>query len=431
VEATQDADILGARAVAVSTGLIARWLSGVVWLLIALAYLAFFFIDLRLDVEQIQQPCRGADCNYLAVSEAELAVLNGWGLSPRAFALTMTGMSLMGAAVSWSLGGLILWRQGASSIGWAISLALIIIPVTMIADVDNLAANVPALRLPSASLSLVGTAVLWLFLYLFPNGRFYPRLAFVPLIASWLTFAFASQWFGSGLAAQSRSAAQAMGALVAGLVFLAIAFQILRYRNVSTPLERQQTKWVVTSLFSLAVAFTAWFLAFGGVVDVPPGQPRLLTTMGGWLFCMAALNGLPVAMAIAIMRFRLWDIDLVIRRTLTYSVLSALLAGTYLGSVLVLQGAFRVVTGEGQSALVTVLSTLAIAALFGPLRRRVQGLIDRRFFRRKYDAARTLAVFAAGARDETDLDRLSSQLVAVVDDAMQPAEVGLWLRSDQ
>jgi hypothetical protein len=145
---------------------------------------------------------------------------------------------------------------------------------------------------------------------------------------------------------------------------------------------------------------------------------------GLWLTAL-----LPVALAVAITRYRLFDIDVIIRRTLIYSALSAILALAYLGSVLVLESVFRALTGQGQNSLVVVLSTLAIAALFGPVRGRVQRAIDRRFFRQKYDAARTLAGFAASARDETDLEQLSEHLVAVVDKTMQPQSVGLWLRA--
>ncbi|MEP7359816.1 MAG: hypothetical protein ABI847_21375, partial [Anaerolineales bacterium] len=127
-------------------------------------------------------------------------------------------------------------------------------------------------------------------------------------------------------------------------------------------------------------------------------------------------------------RHRLYDIDLVIRRTLVYSILTGLLALAYFGGVLVLQNVFRALTGQEQNSLAAVLSTLAIAALFVPLRARIQRAIDRRFFRRKYDAARALSGFAANARDETNLENLSADLVRVVDDTMQPAQVSLWLR---
>jgi hypothetical protein len=138
--------------------------------------------------------------------------------------------------------------------------------------------------------------------------------------------------------------------------------------------------------------------------------------------------GIAVASGIAILRYRLYDIDLIIRRTLVYSALTALLTGAYFGSVLVLQAVFQTATGEARGALVTALSTLGIATLFLPLRGRVQTAIDRRFFRRKYDAAQVLAAFGARLRDETDLSRLSEGLVGVVDQTMQPGSASLWLR---
>jgi len=157
-------------------------------------------------------------------------------------------------------------------------------------------------------------------------------------------------------------------------------------------------------------------------------MPRLLAIMAGWIAGLILITALPVTMAIAILRYRLWDIDLVIRRTLVYFVLTGVLGMIYFGSVIGLQSLLGGLTGEEQP-LVIVASTLLIAALFAPVRSRAQLLIDRAFYRRKYDAAKTLADFAASARDETDLERLSDRLTGVVDVTMRPAHVGLWLRS--
>jgi hypothetical protein len=141
------------------------------------------------------------------------------------------------------------------------------------------------------------------------------------------------------------------------------------------------------------------------------------------------LGTIPAATGIAILKYRLYEIDLLINRTLVYGSLTATLALVYVGSVVVLQGAFRALTGQ-ESQLVVVATTLAIAALFNPLRRRIQGFVDRRFYRRKYDAAKTLAAFSAKLRDETDLDALNAELVGVVRETMQPSHVSLWLRPD-
>jgi len=187
--------------------------------------------------------------------------------------------------------------------------------------------------------------------------------------------------------------------------------------------ERQQIKW-----FASAAALTfAWIFVF----------EQLVSAEGGVLEAIAAVSSLvlvpsiPVATGIAILRYRLYEIDTLINRTLVYGALTALLALVYFGGVAASEAVFRALTGqEQQPQLAIVGSTLVIAALFIPLRRRIQSFIDRRFYRRKYDAAKTLEAFSAKLRDETDLDALSDDLVGVVRETMQPAHVSLWLRPD-
>ncbi len=178
--------------------------------------------------------------------------------------------------------------------------------------------------------------------------------------------------------------------------------------------ERQQLKWFVYTVALLVVGFLAALLGFG--------QHSV-----AWNIGIAAFNFLPIAAGIAILRYRLYDIDVVINRTLVYGVLTAALALVYVGSIVLLQGLFRALTGE-TSQLAVVASTLAIAALFVPLRQRVQAFIDRRFYRRKYDAAKTLQAFNTRLRDDVDLDNVADELVEVVRETMQPAHVTLWLR---
>jgi hypothetical protein len=180
--------------------------------------------------------------------------------------------------------------------------------------------------------------------------------------------------------------------------------------------EREQLKWFAYAVALMIVAFIVWFsFAVMGLV------------YGSALMFTIPLVGLPVATGIAILRYRLFDIDVVINRTLVYGSLTAALALVYVGMVVSLQALFRVLAGQ-ESQLAVVFSTLAIAVLFGPLRRRVQDFIDRRFYRNKYDAARTLAAFGSRLRDETELEVLTEDLVGVVQETMLPAHVSLWLR---
>jgi hypothetical protein len=155
------------------------------------------------------------------------------------------------------------------------------------------------------------------------------------------------------------------------------------------------------------------------------GLPGAIVALSGLL----VIPSIPIATGIAILRYRLYDIDIIINRTLVYGSLTATLVALYFGGIVVLQRVFVLLTGQ-QSTLAVVASTLLIAALFTPLRRRIQAFIDRRFYRRKYDARKTLEAFSAKLREETDLGALNSELVGVVRETMQPAHVSVWLRPD-
>ncbi len=204
---------------------------------------------------------------------------------------------------------------------------------------------------------------------------------------------------------------------VFGVAFVSAISLVLRFRR-SRGQERQQIKWLAYAASGIIV----WFLTNWPIEEA---FPVLFTLVDNVLFSF----GIPVAIGIAIFRYRLYDIDLVINRTLVYVTLTAVLVMVYLGSVVLLRGLLFGFTGQS-SQFATVASTLAVAALFNPLRRRIQSFIDRRFYRRKYDARKTLEAFSAKLRDETDLDALNNELVSVVRDTMQPAHASLWLRPD-
>jgi hypothetical protein len=186
--------------------------------------------------------------------------------------------------------------------------------------------------------------------------------------------------------------------------------------------QRQQLKW-----FAYATVVLVGGVVLGFTVSEATGVQWLGEI--GFVLRMVGLTGLPIAIGIAVLRYRLYNIDRIINRTLVYGSLTATLLALYFGGIVVLQRIFVLLTGE-KSTVAVVASTLLIAALFTPLRRRIQSGIDRRFYRRKYDARKTLEAFSLTLRDETDLEALSGDLVGVVRETMQPAHVSLWLRPD-
>jgi hypothetical protein len=213
-------------------------------------------------------------------------------------------------------------------------------------------------------------------------------------------------------------------ALVGLLFFTAPVAQIYRYFRASDAVQRQQIKWVV-----LGLAVTVPPLGIALVLYSASGSFEMgAGAQVGYFLWTAFLVIFPLSITISILRYRLWDIDLIIRKTLVYGVLSALLALVYFGSVVVLQALFDALIGS-QSPVIIVLSTLLMAALFSPLRRQVQHLIDRRFFRSKYDATQALARFAKTARDEVEFEALTAALVSVVQETMQPDGATVWLRN--
>jgi hypothetical protein len=212
--------------------------------------------------------------------------------------------------------------------------------------------------------------------------------------------------FGTGIALL-------LAALLAAITSLVVRF--LRAGSV----ERQQIKWF---------AYAAGCIGVLGPLTVAFWYESVLVQV---TFALA-INGLPVAAGIAVLKYRLYDIDIVVNRTLVYGTLTATLVAVYFGGVAATQAIIRTLTGQQeQPQLAIVVSTLAIAALFNPFRRRIQGFIDRRFYRGKYDARKTLEAFSARLRDETDLEALNAELVGVVQETMQPAHVSLWLRPDK
>jgi hypothetical protein len=274
-------------------------------------------------------------------------------------------------------------------------------------------------------LAFLGTIALYAFYLLFPSGRFVPRWT------RWAVGLFAAHdvfyWFFPDSILDIASSLPPLDyAVLTTLACIAIGSQLYRYRYVSSPAERQQTKWVVFGMVSAGLGTVAFEIPISGS---PLGQFDPLPALAIQAGLFGTLSLIPLSIGVAIVYDRLWDIDIVIRRTLVYGTLTASLALVYFGSVALAENTFRALTNEGKPPqLAVVVSTLVIAALFNPLRRRIKSLIDKRFYRSNYDARKTLEAFSATLSRETNLDALSDDLVTVVERTMQPAHVSLWLR---
>jgi hypothetical protein len=292
-------------------------------------------------------------------------------------------------------------------------------------------------------LGLLGTFMVMLF----PDGRLPSRrwrpLAFLSGVAILLTSVSLTLEPGplphrggvrNPLGIEGQPWVQSVGSaciLLLALCILASALSLIwRYRH-SDMEARQQIKWLAFAASFVGVTYLSALI--GGIFFVP----EYLFTEGKtpvWIslifnLVLISFAGIPTAIGIAVMKYRLYDIDILINRTLVYGSLTATLAALYFGGVVATQAVFRTLTGqEQQPQLAIVISTLAIAALFGPLRRRIQNVIDRRFYRRKYDAARILGDFGARLREDVDLQTLNDDLLEVVRETVQPAHVSLWLR---
>src|SRR5215218_9067520 len=269
----------------------------------------------------------------------------------------------------------------------------------------------------------------------FPNGRLpSPRWRWFFWLSLLLILVGAiSQMFAPGLVANLGGIYNPLGVeglpnvwkliqtLLYALLLVSVASLFVR-RLRASGVERQQLKWFT---YAATLAVIGLILTF--TISELTGSVRL--GWAGYALALVGLIGIPISMGIAILRYRLYEIDLIINRTLVYGSLTGLLALLYFGSVTALQYLFSLLTGQGNT-LAIVASTLAIAALFNPLRRRIQKFMDRRFYRRKYDAAMILEAFGTKLRDQTDLEKLCEDLAEVVDETMQPAHVSVILRSE-
>jgi hypothetical protein len=402
------------------------------WALLTTLTLSLFFADLPWQYERM----------LASIDPRSLAELR---ISTGAYAAYMLGLNLAVILVHVFIAVVIFIQRPNDWMALFVSVALVangaMIPLSL-ADVPGGISPLVWQFLINlvTSIGLISSVAL---IFLFPDGRFVPRWTRW-LTAGWVVLIFFALFFPNSAISMKTWPIFSQLIVLLGVSIAGIYSQAYRFSHVSTPLQRQQTKWAFLGLAAALFGPLVYFLSAYVSSAVPSASVpnilyqrvgasffafSLLARMLGSLVVTIYLFLFPISFAIAVLRYRLWDIDILIRRTLIYSVFTTLLLFIYFGSVLLMQAIFILFTGQGSSEIVTVVSTLAIAGLFVPLRDRVQDGIDRRFYRHKYDAEQTLAAFAAGLREEVDLDQLSARLTSVVEETMQPTSVSLWLAS--
>jgi hypothetical protein len=351
------------------------------------------------------------------------------GLSPEAYALYICAVEAGFLAAMAVVAGIIFWRRSDDWLGLLVSAMLVLFGAAASTAVDTLFLTRPDWRVADNLVQTLGLGGALLATALFPDGRFVPRWVGLAAVV-WV--AWAAVWLVAPDVPFNPVVPNRMPLPWYGVHFLwflgGLLNQVYRYRRVAGPIQRQQTKWIVFGIAIALVVQTSFNVArvLFPALAAPGPAGALFNLVVGPLRLLALLV-IPFSVMLSILRYGLWQVDTVINRTLVYGGLTLSLLLVYLGSVAAFQGLFRAAIGQ-RSNVAVVLSTLLTAALFLPLRDRLQVLIDRRFYRRKYDAARTLAAFSAEVRDEVDLNRLALKLARAVEDTVQPAHLSLWVR---
>jgi hypothetical protein len=421
------------------------------WIAVVVLTVALFVTALPLRYAELQQVCVGAACTMQQLTLDDVRELQTLGLSRDFHARYHVALEVTFALVHLVIATVIFARKSDDRMALFVSFMLVTfgaatftstmstlaqsssawqLPMAIVSPLPGalpgwLRPSALAWRLPVALASALGQVSAALCFYLFPDGNFVPRWTRV-LAITWIAWQIPAIFFPDSLFNSEHWPPWLALTVWSGFIISYVFAQIYRYRRVSDAQQRLQTKWIVYGATTALCGFLGAVLLSSLLSTFY--RPTLLYRGAINTAIYLSMLLIPLSISVAILRSHLWAIDIIINRTLVYSVLTITLALIYFASIVLLQVTFRIVVGRGQPATVIVISTLAIAALFTPLRQRVQTSIDRRFYRRKYDAAQTLAAFSAALRDQVDLDKLSADLIAVVQETMQPAHASLWLR---
>jgi len=401
------------------------------WALILVATVILVVGSLPARFDQLNRVAPDLVALSGALGPREAQALAQAGISLTFYAAYFTVLEGLSAFGGILVGAIIFWKRRDNWMAMLVSVALITLGASLTPLVNSVAGLSRAASILVTLVQFIGVGPSMLVFFLFPDGKFVPSwVRWIALV--WMAYSIA--WLF--VPAWKPPFSLLLIPAIPGFVFLlfmtvivtGVYSQFHRYRHRSSPLERQQTKWILfgfgltlSLIFVVGVAF--YFIDF----DFPnPGT--MIFLMAVFTVVLLDLMVLPIAVMLSILRYRLWDIDVLLRRTLVYGVLSALLALVYFSTIVFIQiFVYGAGTAGSDSQPAIVVSTLATALLFRPLRGRVQGFIDRRFFRRKYSAERALAAFAAIAREQVQFDRLAGVLLDTVEETMQPTHVSLWV----
>ena len=402
------------------THLQGRWLAlaRIVWFIVVALALLVFIVSLPVYIAQLNSVCSGITCSTWQLTPQIVKTLHNYSFSIGEYVIFNVVLAFVQAFVWFAVGGVLFWRKSNDWMALLVSLMMVLLGTGV--TLNTIAGSFSLWQFPSQLINFLAYSLLILVILLFPNGRFVPRWTWLIFIVSIPVDCLYNFFPDSPL-----NNAIWYDLTWIGILICIIATQVYRYRRVSNLVQRQQTKWVVFAII-IGLLVEAVF-ALAGVFFPSLQQSSSLYWLLYNNISTYSLLLIPLSLFIAILRYRLWDIDNLINRTLVYGTLTFLLALFYFGLIFVLQFLLRGVISQTNDVALVV-STLVIYVLFQPLRQRIQNLIDRRFYRRKYDTKRTLEAFSATLRNEVDLDQLSEHLIAVVQETMEPEHISLWLR---
>jgi hypothetical protein len=402
-----------------------RWLllARGTWITLVVLSLVIFFASLPEHLTRLHTLCAPSACSALQLAPEQAAVLRRVGWSLEDYATLLVALTMASAGLNVLLSTLIIWRRPDDRM--ALLVAFMIVPPGLVIATSTVSTGGPSpWQVPNQGLGFFGLALVMLVFSLFPSGQFVPRWTRWTLVVG-LAGLVPYDFFPTTLPLH-----QVGFLLFLGEAALLVGAQAYRYRWVSSPRERQQTKWVI---FAFTVSGAVYI---GGNVlselfptlsdrTAPAGAPYQLVLNS---FGLMLTGSVPLAFGVAMLRYRLWEIDTLLNKALVYGLLTSLLGTLYAGLIIGLEHLASLITSQvSEQPVALVISTLAIAALFLPMRRRIQALIDRHFYRKKYDAEKTLAAFSATLRLQVDLEQIRSSLRVMVSETMQPASLSLWI----